>query len=138
MKSDRAISPLPGLPRLVVFALAAVSIGACLAAAAIAGSFRISNTHFPSSLGITNLVRTRVDLAGDLRFETWRYPSGLSYSFWVPFESLSSTGDRLQCRVEAEGWVRTMSGHRNLMDLYCVCERPSLHSDRETSCPGLP
>ena len=122
------------IPALLLFS----AITAILVLIILANSVRVSQVTFLSSLGSPNLTRTRLELGEVVRFETWSHPAGLSYSLWVPFESQSTSGDTLQCRVEAEGWLRKVSRHRDLLDLYCVCERPQLHHDRETSCPGLP
>lgn len=116
---------LPGL--VLLFAAAVLTLGV-----------RASRIAFPSSQGSTDLVRTRLDLARVLWFETWQYPAGMSYSFRVPFESLDPSGATLQCRFEMEGWLRYDSRHRDLLDLYCVCERTDLHDNRERSCPYLP
>ena len=124
--------------RILILALLVGAAAAILVLIALAGGVQASRIAFPSGLANSDLIRTRVEFMDALHFETWQNASGLSYSFWVPFESQDSSGGTLQCRVEMEGWLRTVSRHRNLLDLYCVCERTQLHHDRETSCPGLP
>jgi len=41
-------------------------------------------------------------------------------------------------RPVSDSTLRTQTLHQNLLDLNFICESPSLHHDRETSCRGIP
>ncbi len=115
--------------------LASTAIVVSVGLWALAHATRISSIEFPSGANHSALRRVRVQVGDRLRFETWSQPANFSYSIWVPFELDDPAGQTMNCRVEAEGWLRPRTLHRDLLAVYCVCERSWLHHDRQVACP---
>jgi hypothetical protein len=125
--------PKLGMSLRVTAAGAATLLLLLLAWSVQSGTVRASTVTFPNGAG-SALKRTQLRVGGGLRAESWRQPSGFSYSVWTPFELTDRRGNDLQCRLEVEGWVRPRAGHGDLFDARCTCAYSSRHHNRDLPC----